>query len=154
MAQQKLEPFDKKFTKYQGLWYDSVGHCFKSAVINLAQIKQFKGNIVLRVVKNKYFEGGKNGRPNYLFSIIDAKSDKPRSFEIDEIDEIDEDAVMDNLYEINGQCGVFVPMNGEINTDLCERLYTKAEVQKAINGAACDAGGDGWYGECLVSDYL
>ena len=150
MGTQKLEPFDRKFTKYQGLWYDSANHCFQSAVINLSQIKQFKGNIVVRVVKNKYFEGGKNGRPNYLFSLIDAKSESARSLEIDEIDG---ESAKDNLYEINGKCGVFVPLE-EVNPGDCERLYTRAETQKAINGAACAVGGDGYYGEYLVEDFL
>lgn len=148
----KLEPFDRKCTRFQGLWYNQSDHCFRSATFNLAQLRKFKGNVLIKIIKNKYYNGGENGRPNYLFSIVDAKSDKPREFDIKEV-EPDEERE-ENLYEINGQYGVFVPISNVSDESKYERLYTRTEVQRAINGTACHVGGDGWYGECLVEDYL
>ena len=70
----KLQPFDGKATKWQGLWYHAHNFCFSSVAFNLADLKKFKGPVRLVVRKNRFFEGGKNGRPNYVFMLVDSKN--------------------------------------------------------------------------------
>ena len=121
----KLETFDKKKTKWEGLWWHPECGAFYSKAFNLSSIKAFKGQVRLYVKKNRFFNNGENGRPNYLFSFQDAKGETVAEFEVEDIEEKEE-----------------------------ERKYTYDEVQYVINQVACDVGGDGMYGEYLVSDYL
>lgn len=81
---EKLEPFDAKQTNWEGLWWHPEYCGFSSACINLSKLKQFKGNVRLYVRKNKYFNGGENGQPNYRFCIKDSKSDVFHSMEIED----------------------------------------------------------------------
>ena len=78
----KLEPIAGKQSKWQGLWYQKNLHCFSSAVINLAELKKFKGNIRIKVVKNSFYKDGEN-RPNYVFTIIDANDAKATDIQIE-----------------------------------------------------------------------
>lgn len=80
----KLEPFDAKQTNWEGLWWHPEYCGFSSASINLSKLKQFKGNVRLYVRKNKYFNGGENGQPNYRFCIKDAKADVFHAMEIED----------------------------------------------------------------------
>lgn len=88
----KLELFDGKCTKYQGLWYHPEQHAYTSTVFSMAGLRQFKGPVSLRIIKNRYYNGGENGRPNYLFSIRDANYADARELEVEDIDEEDDDA--------------------------------------------------------------
>jgi len=78
----KLKAFDKKCTNWQGLWWHPEYNGFSSANINLAQLKEFKGNVKLYVRKNKYFNNGENGRPNYCFCFKDADSETFQELEV------------------------------------------------------------------------
>lgn len=82
----KLEPFDEKRTRLEGLWYNRQLHRYSSRVINLSELKDFKGNVRLMVMKNHFYNNGKNGRPNYLFSIIDSKAlDSAKTLETEDL---------------------------------------------------------------------
>lgn len=70
-----LKTFENKQTSWEGLWYHPENTGFSSAVLNLSKLKEFKGPVRIYVRKNKYYNHGENGRPNYLFCIKDAKGD-------------------------------------------------------------------------------
>lgn len=70
-----MKTFDCKQTSWEGLWYHPETLGYTSAAINLSKLKQFKGAVRIYVRKNKYYNGGENGRPNYVFCIKDAKSE-------------------------------------------------------------------------------
>lgn len=105
----KLEPFDKKQTTWQGLWWHPENCAFTSAILSLADIRKFKGKVRLIVKKNKFFNNGENGKPNYNFCLKDANSDIFQEWAVED----DEDE------------------NGE-------RLYTRDEVRTIINGVFSD----------------
>lgn len=94
----KLEPFDAKQTNWEGLWWHPEYCGFSSASINLSKLKQFKGNVRLYVRKNKYFNGGENGQPNYRFCIKDANADVSHALEVE--DSIDIISKVKELAEI------------------------------------------------------
>ena len=120
-----LEPFDGKQTKFIGLWYHPDLHYYKSPVINLSQLKKFKGAVILKVVKNKYYNNGENGRPNYVFSFVDAQSEREKEIAVEDIDDDSADF---------------------------ERMYTREEVQRCINGAVRDA--QCGYTDLIPEDYV
>ena len=124
----KLETFDNKQTKWEGLWWHGEYNSFSSAAIDLSALKQFKGKVRLYVRKNKFYENGKNGRPNYFFCIKDSKADASRLLEIEDDEDEDEDE------------------------DEAERLYTAEEVYRVIHGMESEYGLS--YGNNLISDYL
>lgn len=111
-----LETFDRKQTKWEGLWWHPEYGGFSSAVINLSKLKQFKGNVRLYVRKNKFFNNGENGRPNYHFCIKDANSDVFTVLDV-------EDDMPDCYLE-----------DGHYYDGVGNRLYTKDEVRRIING--------------------
>lgn len=78
----KLAPIDRKQTEWEGLWWHNEYKEFSSAVLSLADIKKFKGKVRLYVRKNKNFNGGENGRPNYLFCLKDANSDNSHEWNV------------------------------------------------------------------------
>ena len=130
----KLAPIDGKQTTWQGLWWHPEYNGFSSSVLSLADIRKFKGHVRLYVRKNKFFEGGKNGRPNYNFCLKDANSDIFQNWEIEDDIEDDDDTPRDE--------------DGE-------RLYTEDEVRTIINGVFRDF----QYGytdpyDLLPSDYV
>lgn len=86
----KLFPVEGKRTNWLGLWYQPEFHYFSSAVINLADIRKFKGNVRLKVRKNQFYKNGINGRPNYVFSLVDAHSDNPADMTVEDLDELGE----------------------------------------------------------------
>lgn len=110
----KLEPFDKKQTNWEGLWYHPEYGGFSSACINLADLRKFKGNVRLYIRKNKYFNKGENGRPNYHFCLKDADADVFHTLEIE--DEEDQG---------------YTDREGN-------RLFTREEVRRIINGTFDD----------------
>lgn len=79
-----LETFDSKQTEWSGLWWHPENNSFSSQVINLSTLRKFKGNVRVIVRKNKYFNGGENGRPNYLFCVRDAKSENIVDLDVDD----------------------------------------------------------------------
>ena len=85
MAYAKLEEYDGKRTKYEGLWYQPEWRTFTSKTFSLASLRIFKGPVKLKVVKNKYYNGGENERPNYLFTIMDAKSETILELDIEDV---------------------------------------------------------------------
>lgn len=123
----KLEPFVGKSTKWLGLWWHPEYNGFSSEAINLADVRKFKGNVRLYVRKNKFYNNGENGRPNYNFCLRDANASTFRTLEIDED------------YEENHEE---------------TRAFTYGQLQDLVNRVACDAGGSGCYGEYLVTDYI
>jgi hypothetical protein len=100
----RLEPIDGKITSWEGLWWHPEYNGFSSAVISLANLKKFKGKVRLYMRKNKYFNGGENGRPNYNFCLRDADADIFNTLTVE-----------DDRYD-------------------GERLYTEEEVRTIVNG--------------------
>ena len=82
----KLEPFEGKTTTWQGLWWHPEINAFTSSVLNLADLRKFKGQFRIKVRKNKFFNNGENGRPNYNFVIRDAHSAVFRDIEVQDDD--------------------------------------------------------------------
>lgn len=123
----KLEPFDGKQTKWQGLWWHPEINAFTSAVLDLADLRKFKGKIRIQIRKNRFFDNGKNGRPNYNFVIRDANSAAFIPMEIEEDD----------------ACSPI---------EESERLYTEDEVYRIIHGMEEEYGLS--YGNNLISDYV
>ena len=68
-----MESFNQKRTNWEGLWYDETSHSYKSTIINLEKLKEFKGGIRIIARKNKYYEKGSN-KPNMIFMIADANT--------------------------------------------------------------------------------
>ena len=132
----KCETFNSKQTNWLGLWWHPEINGFSSSAINLSQLKKFKGVVRLYVRKNKFFNKGENGRPNYCFCIKDTNSEIFREIEV--CDEQKQPYFDDGTYY----------------TEDGERLYTYSEVQHAINCAAIDGAREYGYGENLVEDYL
>ena len=126
----KLELIDGKQTKWEGLWWHPEYNGFSSAAISLADLRKFKGNVRLYVKKNKFYNGGENGRPNYNFTLKDANA---KVFKLLEIEDSDED---DDVYRDNDG----------------NRLYTEEEVWRVIHGMENEYGLS--YGNNLISDYV
>lgn len=83
----KLEIFDRKATRWEGLWYQPGNNYYSSYAFNLSRLKQFKGPVRLYVRKNKWYNGGENSRPNYVFSLCDANADNPCEIEVKDIEQ-------------------------------------------------------------------
>lgn len=125
----KFEPIDGKQTKWEGLWWHPENNGFYSKAISLADLRKFKGNVRLYVRKNKYYNNGENGRPNYIFTLRDANSNTFKLLEIEEYEDADE----------------YTDKYGN-------RLYTNDEVMRIIHGMEIDYGLE--YGNNLISDYV
>lgn len=130
MSYEKLESIEKKQTNWLGLWWHPEYNGFSSEAIDLAQLRKFKGKVRLYVRKNKFYNNGENGRPNYNFCFKDADAEVFKSFEV--VDSDDEDDV---------------PRDREGN-----RLYTEDEVYQIIHGMESEYGLS--YGDNLIGDYL
>lgn len=96
----KLEPFDGKQTKWLGLWWHPEINAFTSAVLNLADLRKFKGQFRIQIRKNKFFNNGENGRPNYNFVIRDAKSSVFTDIDVLDDDENETKCKIDELAEV------------------------------------------------------
>lgn len=116
----KLKSFERQQTTWEGLWYQPEWLGFSSAAINLSKLKAFKGTVILYVRKNKYYKEGSN-RPNYVFSIRDAKSEAP----------VTPDVIEGTEYATKDENGVWHTGNGE-------RLYTESETLDAVSHAIAD----------------
>lgn len=125
----KLEPIEGKSTSWEGLWWHPEYNGFSSSVIDLADLRKFKGKVRLYVRKNRFFNRGENNRPNYLFCLRDADSEVFKLLEV--ID--DEDCEDEDWQERHAQ------LEGEVwYTGSGDRLYTRDEVRKIINGTFDD----------------
>ena len=127
MGYNKLEAFDNMATNWEGLWWHPEYNGYSSAVIDLSVLKKFKGKVRLYVRKNKYYNNGENGRPNYNFCIKDAESEVFRTVDVEEDDD--------------------TPRDRSGN-----RLYTEDEVYQVIHGMESEYGLS--YGNNLISDYI
>ena len=125
-----MEVFDQKTTGWHGLWWHPEWGGFSSQGINLAQLREFKGNVRILVRKNKHFNGGENNRPNYVFCIKDSNSTYFSTME-----------VRDEKY-------------AEADDDDEKYIFTKEELQDLINRVACTVGGDREYGMNIVEDFI
>lgn len=70
-----METFEGKQTNWEGLWWHPEYNGYSSAALNLDALKGFDGTVRLYVRKNKFYNCGENGRPNYNFCIKAANSD-------------------------------------------------------------------------------
>ena len=127
----KLEPIDGKQTKWLGLWWHPEYNGFSSTVLSLDDLRKFKGNVRLYVRKNKFYNNGENGRPNYCFTLRDANAEMFNLLEVEDYEEKDDDVYRDN----------------EGN-----RLYTEEEVWQVIHGMEIEY--ELSYGNNLISDYV
>lgn len=133
-----MDIFDKKQTDWAGLWYHPENGGFSSETISLAKLKKFKGAVRLYVRKNKFYKKDSN-RPNYTFCLKDADSETFKLLDVIE----DEEGRTAKENE-----------NGDWWTSDGERLYTKSEVQYAIDRAVEDGVRGYRAGDCVVGDYL
>ena len=133
----KLQAFDKKQTNWMGLWWHPEWNGFYSGVIDLSELRKFKGKVRMCVRKNKYYNGGENNRPNYCFGLKEADADVFKLLEV-----IDDDME----YATKDDSGCWHTSNGE-------RLYTYDEV-RFVKNRACVDGHQGYPPEeLLVEDY-
>jgi len=70
----KLEVIDGKQTNWAGLWWHPEYAGFSSDALSLSELRKFKGNVRLYMRKNRFYNNGENGRPNYKFCLKDANS--------------------------------------------------------------------------------
>ena len=136
MAYTRKQDFVQKQTQWEGLWYHPELHKFTSAAFNLAALREFKGAVRLVVCKNRYYNNGENGRPNYSFTIRDCKADNARDLEVTDIE--------------TGRYAYFDDEDEVYRDEDGARLYTGEEVRKIINGTHADAR----YGICDPYDIL
>jgi len=87
----KLEPFENKRTDWQGLWYHPENYSFTSCTFDLSDLRKFKGKVKLIVRKNRFYNNGQNGRPNYVFMICDSQNERYLPLNILEDDSEDDD---------------------------------------------------------------
>lgn len=82
----RLEPIDGKCSTWEGLWWHPETNSFTSASLSLSDLRKYKGAVRLIVRKNKYYNGGENGRPNYKFCLRDVARDG-KQWPVADIDE-------------------------------------------------------------------
>lgn len=124
----KLESFkskDKTTTAWEGLWWHPENGCFSSKTFDLTGLKQLKGSLKIFVKKNKYYNNGKNGRPNYLFSIT--------AFDPGEAPDIKTD---------------------ESEIKVTDRCFTYEEVQEIVDRIVHDIGRGELDGRYQIDDFI
>lgn len=126
-------------TKWMGLWAQERPALYAGRVIKKEDIPKYT-RIVLRY--NKYYEKGSN-RPRFVYCFADSEGYADKCFPI----EYEEESEESNESAYMADDGNYYTQNGE-------RLYTESEVEDAINRCASYVGGDGEYGNHLVSDYI
>lgn len=120
----RLEPIEGKRSSWEGLWWHPENNRFSSAVLNLADLRKYKGNVRLIVRKNRYFNGSENGRPNYQFCLIEADKE-----------------------------GITWAVE-EAAAEEEERLYTREEVERVKYGACMDGQRGFDPGDILIEDFV
>lgn len=136
----KLEVIDGKATNWAGLWWQAESNYFASQAISLTQLRKFKGNVRLIVRKNKFFNNGENGRPNYVFLLKDAKGERPFALEVGE-DKENIQSKIDKLTKIlkqahDGSEYRMLPSESQARAD-----YLESEAIKLIE----EITGEEWY---------
>ncbi|MBP5461919.1 MAG: hypothetical protein J6Y20_07330 [Lachnospiraceae bacterium] len=126
MSYEKLEPFEKKQTNWLGLWWHPEYCGYSSAAIDLSQLRKFKGKVRLLMRKNKFLNGGENGRPNYTFCLKDC--DSP-TFEA--VDVEDDDGIMAKVERLRE-----VMQAGQRNADVCMLPSESAENARSLMAEA------------------
>ena len=77
--------FTGKRTEWLGIWYNPQSHVYLSEVINLAQLRDYKGSIRMVMRHNRFYEKHSN-RPNFQIMLCDSKSlDEPHEVAVEEI---------------------------------------------------------------------
>ena len=112
-------------------------------MISLAQLRKFKGNVRLYMRKNKYYENGKNNRPNYTWCLKDANSST--FIDVDVID--DPEARLYTEDELNDAITKAVK-------EATEGMYTYEQLCAVMEGARADGERGFGYGDVLVEDYI
>ena len=118
---------EKHRTEWEGLWYRPEYHSYTSVVINLSQLREFKGDVRVIARKNRHHKNGEN-TPNMQFMICDTDYPATKYLELfeDEESEISDDYIKS------------IPSE----TRLGERKwYTEEEVYECIRGAVASANG-------------
>ena len=121
-----MKPFDKKTTPWLGLWYHQDSHSFSSEVINLAALREFKGNVRLYMRKNKFWTKDSN-RPNYVFSICDANSQRF----------VQDIEVIDDEWDREPYSKLYQRQDGYFDEE-GNRYFSREEVRTIINGTVSD----------------
>ena len=148
-----LQVIDGKMTNWCGLWFHNDTNAFSSSVIDLADLRKFKGKVRLYVRKNKFFNKGENNRPNYNFCLRDANSDVFTELKVT----LDDYKNVDG-FEANDLLNVLLEDKDideiiEIIRDIKgERLYTGYEVEAVMHGVTRDV--ERGYTDNLISDYV
>lgn len=68
------EPFDKMQTDSLGLWWNEDYHSWTSPALNLAKLREFKGNVRIIVKRNRFYKKG-SGRPYFTVRIVSSKAE-------------------------------------------------------------------------------
>jgi len=138
----KLEHIGERGTTGVGLWWHPDMFSFTSQAVNLSDLKRFKGAVRFYVRKNRFFNGGENGRPNYLLSIWGVDTSSPKEVKV-----IDETSEKEERLTVILEDGKYYLEDGT-------RLFTRAEVETCIHGATEDGarGYDAY--DNIISDYI
>ena len=115
-----LETFDRKQTNWEGLWWHKEYNGFSSSVLNLSELRKFKGKVRLYVRKNKFYNNGENGRPNYHFCLKDADSEIFKTLEVEEDEEHERTFTRSEVQEIINKVACYVGGDGEYGMHLVE----------------------------------
>ena len=121
----RLELIDGKQTKWEGLWWHPEHNGFSSACLSLADLRKFKGKVRLYVRKNKFFNGGENGRPNYHFCLKYAESDTFYELEVEDEEDKGVRFTYSELQSIINRVACCVGGDGEYGEHLVEDFTDK-----------------------------
>lgn len=110
VRKQLKEPFVGKRSNWQGLWYSASYHRYYSETFDISELNKYKGQIRITVVKNKYKKDRDDGKPNYVFQIVETNSIVPKEMKV--------------IRDETEHC-----YRDEEGT----RLYTKEEVQECLD---------------------
>lgn len=125
-----FEKIDGMESNYEGLWYHNENHNYTSAIIDLEQLKKFKGKVQIVMFKNR-FHTKENGKPNFIFKIVDKKLEAKREISFSKA-----------KYDFDG---TYRDENGN-------KLFTYDEVNFCVQGATRDA--INGYTDNIVEDYV
>lgn len=136
MKREKKKKIENKKSASIGFWKKEK--CYMSGVINLGSLTKYKGNIVIFLRKNPYKDRDDN-RPDFIAFIqsrdtLDVEPLPIHDFTDDWCKRISEKA-LESIKDYYG-------------------LYTRDQVQYAINCAAEDGARGYGYGDNIVEDYL
>lgn len=132
-----LKKFEGMQTEWGGLWYHPETRSYRSTTINLALLREFKGNVSLVVRHNWYFEKGSD-KPKFIFALRDSKAQDSIELKARGVD-------WSPYYDY---------ATGSYYTEDDEKLYTESEALSMLEQMKSDL----MYGEspddCVPSFYL